>query len=442
MNTRSTLIRGTMLLTAAGMLSRLIGFFYRVFLSNAFGAEAMGIYQLTAPVMALSFSLTAAGLQTAISKYVAEGTADSGRKPHHVLCSGILLSLILSGFCSMLIHRHADFLAAEFLHETRCAPLLRILAFSLPLASLHSCFNGYFYGLKRTKIPASSQILEQLARVGTCMGLYYLLLNQGKQPSIALTVIGMLIGEAVSAIFSVLAAYIHFERCSTILFPIPLRSLLASAKNLTLMALPLSANRIVLNLLQSYEAVQLPLQLQKHGLAVKESLSIYGTLTGMSLPLIMFPNVITGSVSVLLLPIISSAQAVGDIKGISRAIRKCVRYSFCIGLAAAGGFLLSGRFLGQFLFHSDNAGTFLLYLSFLCPFLYCSTTLTSVLHGLGKTGISFVLHLSGLLVRLLSVFLVVPSLGIYGYLWGLLAGEIFCAAACLFFLRRYIVQCR
>ena len=62
MKFRSPLVKGTVLLTLSGILSRLIGFFYRVFLSKAFGAEAIGLFQLTAPVWALSFSLTAAGL--------------------------------------------------------------------------------------------------------------------------------------------------------------------------------------------------------------------------------------------------------------------------------------------------------------------------------------------------------------------------------------------
>ena len=49
-------LTGTLILTLAGFCSRLIGFFYRAFLSQTFGEEGMGIYQLLAPVMALSFS--------------------------------------------------------------------------------------------------------------------------------------------------------------------------------------------------------------------------------------------------------------------------------------------------------------------------------------------------------------------------------------------------
>ena len=51
---RHPLIAGTMLLTISGVLSRVIGFFYRIFLSQKIGAEGMGIYQLTIPIYILT----------------------------------------------------------------------------------------------------------------------------------------------------------------------------------------------------------------------------------------------------------------------------------------------------------------------------------------------------------------------------------------------------
>lgn len=70
-HTRHPLIMGAAILTITGLITRIIGFFYRIYLSRLFGEEGMGIYQLLSPVLALSFSLTAAGFQTAISKFVA-----------------------------------------------------------------------------------------------------------------------------------------------------------------------------------------------------------------------------------------------------------------------------------------------------------------------------------------------------------------------------------
>ena len=68
MKRNNPFITGTIILTLTGLLSRLIGFFYRIYLSRLFGEEGMGVYQLLSPVLSLTFSVTAAGLQTAISK--------------------------------------------------------------------------------------------------------------------------------------------------------------------------------------------------------------------------------------------------------------------------------------------------------------------------------------------------------------------------------------
>ena len=67
-----TIIKGTLILTIAGLITRLIGFFYKIYLSNTLGAEKLGLYQLVFPIYGICFTLFASGIQTAISKLVAE----------------------------------------------------------------------------------------------------------------------------------------------------------------------------------------------------------------------------------------------------------------------------------------------------------------------------------------------------------------------------------
>ena len=77
---KNPLITGTIFMSAAGVISRLIGFFYRIFLSRTIGAERLGIYQLIAPVFSICFALTASSIQTAISKFVGDsiGSCNTG----------------------------------------------------------------------------------------------------------------------------------------------------------------------------------------------------------------------------------------------------------------------------------------------------------------------------------------------------------------------------
>ena len=75
MDHKKTVLRGAFLLTAAGFLSRIMGFFYRIFLSRIIGAEGLGLYQMIFPILALALSVTSAGLSTAISHQVSRKNA-------------------------------------------------------------------------------------------------------------------------------------------------------------------------------------------------------------------------------------------------------------------------------------------------------------------------------------------------------------------------------
>ena len=139
---RHPLIFGTIILTATGLITRVIGFFYRIYLSRLFGEEGMGIYQLLSPALSLSFSLTAAGYQTAISKYVA---ADSAKRPSgnlKPLLAGISITLPLSLVTNAILFFSADPIGIFLLKDHRTVPMLRILSFSVPFAALHACIIG------------------------------------------------------------------------------------------------------------------------------------------------------------------------------------------------------------------------------------------------------------------------------------------------------------
>lgn len=419
------LITGTIILTITGMISRLIGFFYRIYLSRMFGEEGMGIYQLLGPVTALTFSISAAGLQTAISKHVASETST---KDYHssakILTAGLLCSLLLSGLCTWFLLQFSDWIAASLLLEERTASMLRIIALSVPLGAVHSCINGYFYGIKKTGIPSATQLAEQLCRVA-CV---YLAARAADRlettPGINVAVIGLVIGEGFAMLISIVALLLRFHRLSSQSKKHRDTGYRQITKALLSMALPLSATRIIINLLQSVEAIHIPNKLQLFGYDTATALSVYGVLTGMALPLIFFPSAVTNSICVLLLPIISEAQETGNHFQIKKATRTAILFSSLFGGICTILFLFLGKLAGQVLFESALAGHFIRTLGFICPFLYLSATMSSILHGLGKTAVTFILNVTALGIRLIFVFLLIPQYGIEGYLWGLLVSHL------------------
>lgn len=428
---KSTFITGTLLLTIAGVLTRMIGFFYRIFLSRTIGAEGLGIYQLISPVMALGFAITAAGIQTSISKFVSMEVGKRNPAGARMYLSiGLVLSLILSLFTSLFIYHYASFISTCWLGDARCTVLLKVLSFSFVPSCIHACINGYYYGLKKTAIPSVCQLVEQIARVGSVYLMYLVNVNQGKTLTLSMTIWGLVLGEIASTLVSV----------STLSTQRQFGNIRVYTTNLVSMAIPLTANRVVLNLFASFENIMIPNRLKLFGYTNSEALSVYGILTGMAMAVIMFPSVITNSVSVLLLPTISEAQSAGNEKMILRTVRKTIESCLILGFLCTAGFFITGNFIGNRFFGNALAGTFITTLGWICPFLYLSSTLSSILHGLGFPGITFCLNMTACSIRILFVLFALPVYGIKSYLIGLLISQLIVALLAIWILYRKLLH--
>ena len=437
MRKKHPLLTGALILTLTGVATRVIGFFYKIFLSRVIGAEGLGIYQMIFPIFGICVSLTVAGVGTSISRFVAgEAARGSLKGARKMLSAGLFLSFSLSLITALWLYRSADFLAVHYLKEPRCGVLLRFLSFALPFCSCHSCICGYYYGLKKTGIPAISQLLEQIVRVGSVFLLARICMEKDIALSPILAVLGLAVGEFFSMLFCLTAWTAQSSRKVPSQTAVP--SLVSCLGQILRMSLPLTGNRVVVNILASIEAVLIPLTLQVYGLDPAAAYSVYGTLTGMSLSFIMFPSVITNSISVLLLPSVSELQAAGDHTNIRATIQKALYFCIPFGSFCTVFFLAAGKMLGTFFFHSPLAGDFIITLAWICPFLYLNSTLNSILHGLGRTSIAFRNNILGITIRILFILLCIPSFGIQGYLWGLLANQLAITLLCLGSLRDYL----
>ena len=144
----------------------MICFFYRIFLSRIFGEEGVGLYQLIFPIYTLGYSLTTAGIETAISRTVArKKSLGKEQEAHKDLYCGLALSFLLPCLSTVLLQKNTVFIADTLLGDARCAPLLTILSYAFPCSAVHSCICGYYYGLKQTKVPAAAQLRHQVGQL-------------------------------------------------------------------------------------------------------------------------------------------------------------------------------------------------------------------------------------------------------------------------------------
>ena len=376
-------------MTAAGVLSRIIGFFYRIFLSRTIGAEALGIYQLIGPVFSLCFALTASSIQTSISKFVGDaigGCKDSlcgEKKARAYLILGLVLSCGLSILTGIFMYFNADWIAVRFLGEARCAPLLVLLTYSLLPCCIHACINGYYYGRKNAFVPSLCQLIEQIARVGSVWIIFQITTEKGIPLTAFHAVCGLVIGECFGLLVS-MSALLREKR-------LPRGSYTSdSICNSTMthaflaMVIPLTINRLSVAFSTSLENLLIPQKLQLYGYTQTDALSIYGILSGMTLSIILFPCVLTNSLSVLLLPAISEARGRSNENQIRRTTQKAIRLGLLLGFAFTILFLLTGDMIGNKLFHNALAGHFICRLAWLCPLMYITSLLNSILHGLGR----------------------------------------------------------
>lgn len=384
-------------------------------MSRTIGASGLGLYQLIFPVFGLCLAVSASGIQTAISRFVA-----SEKNSRHYLYVGLVLSCSLAIIFSLSIYLLAPWIASDILKESRTMELLQLMVFAILPACIHSCFNGYYYGRKISVVPSLCQIIEQLARVFGTLIIYKILLTQGLPLQPIHAVWGLVISE-LSGLFVNLTAFLGMKKETETKTN---ESFSSITKAVGYMAIPLTLNHVLMTLSHSLENLLLPQQLVAFGYTSDEALGHFGILTGMALSVIFFPSAITNSLSVLLLPRISETKAKGDMCIVMDTIKGAVCCGVALGSLCTFIFLFSADWFGSYVFHNALAGAYIRVLSILCPFMYTSSLLSSIVNGLGNANLTLICNLTGCGIRILAIWFLVPIYGMYAYVISMIVAAV------------------
>lgn len=418
-----TFIKGTFILTAAGVATRLLGFVFRVFLSRNIGSEGMGIYQLVMPVSAVCFAIGISGLEVSVSRFTAYYCFRQKKTQAiaiAVLCTLISLALCLA--CAVCVYFSAGFISEYVFHNNSCAPLIRVIAASIPFACIHCMVCSYYIGREKAGLPALSQLFEQLIRIGTVYIMVKIYNQRGEPCNEVIGAAGLVAGEIGSALFCLsIILFRSGGKKSGLSRRMLAKSLHEHGREIAGTAIPVSLNRLALHGLQSVEAALIPLMLISHGLTRSEALSVYGIVTGMAMPIILFPGTLSNSVSQMLLPSMSRHQ--DSPERLRRGSAGAVIFSVSFGFACIIAFVTLGGRLGAHLFGEPSVEDYVKILAWLCPFIFISSTFKSMLHALGKTTRVFVNSMLSETINLACVVWLVPRYGIRAYLTGLLISQ-------------------
>ncbi|MCL1936383.1 MAG: polysaccharide biosynthesis protein [Defluviitaleaceae bacterium] len=417
---KKNVFTSAIILILAGFITRILGFVYRIYMSNIIGSMGMGLYGLIFPVYMLAWSITCSGFTTTISKLTSSEKAKGQYGNIRLfLIQAILITSGIGVVFGMIIYFFAPFIAVNIFNEPRILISLKVLAFGIPFMAAGSCIRGYFYGLHDSLIPAISQVLEQVIRIFLVYMIATMFASSGIEIVVAAAVVGIVVSEIVSFLY-VLFAYkdYNLHKKSKEKFKLnPSNKTKQSLNILVSMSVPLSLSRVSGSLLSTLENILIPQRLMTFGMTQTEALSEFGKLTGMAIPLIQLPSVVLVAFSISLVPAISEAIEIKNYKKINNILSKTMIFSMVVGIGGAAGFIIFSDILGDIIYR-ENISSMLIYLGLLSPFLYANVLLTGVLNGLGAQIFIFRNSLLSSFISIGFIYFLIPIIGVYGYILG------------------------
>jgi stage V sporulation protein B len=421
----SKFLRGTLILIAAGLITRVLGFINRIVVARMIGEEGVGLYMMAVPTLVLVITITQIGLPVAISKLVAEAeTVGDNKQVKKIL----VVSLTVTGTLSIIFFP-AMILLAPLLSETLFTdsrtyyPLLAISPV-VPIVAISSVLRGYFQGKQQMKPYAYSQLIEQIVRISLIAICTKALLPYGIEYAAAGAMFSAVIGELASLIYLLFMFRLKKRIKLRKRFFKSVKAGKDTFFDLMRIAIPTTGSRLIGSLAWFIEPIVVAQSLAIAGVTTTLATKQYGELTGYALPLLMLPSFITYSLSTSLVPAISEAAAQKQTLLIEHRLQQAMRLSLVTGGLAVVVLYVFAEPIMQFMYGSNHAAIFVKVMAPFFIFYYFQGPLQAVLQGLDLAKAAMINSLIGAIVKTVFIFALAtrPSLGIMGAALAMMCG--------------------
>lgn len=445
-----SLMKGTFILTVAGIVVKIIGSLNWIFVSRILGGEGIGLYQMAFPIYFFALSVSTAGVPVAISIITAERVAIKdifgARRVFRIsmwlmLITGIVFSVLTYFGAGWLIEYH-------FIRDPRAYYSVVVLAPAIFFVTLLASSRGYLQGWQRMTPTAVSQIVEQIFRVISMVVLAGLFLPWG----LAYAAAGASFGACAGAVTGLIVlVYYHWQLDRDIqrdftpeeLAPRPEEyqtTCWKIVKRLFKLALPVSAASIMLPVVSALDLAIVPQRLEVAGYTVNQATELFGYLTGMAVPLINLSTLITASLAVSIIPALSEARALSDKSRVYEQTAASVRISNFVCFPAFVVVCILATPIAALIYNAPGAGEAVWACSFSIVLLGLHQVSTGILQGLGHPSIPM---FNMILAAIAKVFLnwsltAQPALGIMGAAFATAADMGVAAAINMVFIYKYI----
>ncbi|WP_310551933.1 polysaccharide biosynthesis protein [Paenibacillus glufosinatiresistens] len=480
--TSSELLEGAFMLSAAALLSKLIGTLQKIPLQNLGGDAVFGIYNTVNPIYSLLLTVAMLGLPTGISKFVAESAAAGDSATARTV---LRLGALLSGAAGLVLGAAAYAgapLIALWVGSSPIVPAIRAASLAMAVVPAMSALRGYFQGLQNMAPTALSQIIEQSARVAVMVGLLLYLTGAGAGGGKIAA--GAMLGSAgggLAGLGVMLVFWRRHRKSAEELRPVEpktagngepagpadggtaaavpglsepqrreaeaaLAEAAAGAERLPragasgllramlLYSIPVMLGSLAVPLVNLVDVFTMP-RLLAEGRSEAEAMAQFG-IYNRGLPLVQLVTMLATSLSVLFIPFMAESKYRGDLEEIRTRTRLSLRWFWLLGLAAAAGLAVLAAPINRALY-GDGSGTAVIALLGLTAAAgTVSIIAAALLQGLGQVRAPALHLLASAALKAALNLLLVPQQGIVGAAVAGVAAQVLAAALNVLLLRK------
>lgn len=417
----SNYLKGASILVAAGILSRLLGLFFKIPLYQMVGSYGNGIYGNVTSIYNLLLMVSTVGFPVAISKMVSESIAKNEyATAHRVFKLSIVILAVLGTLSSLFL-----FFGAEWIIETanwtaESYPALVAIALAPLFISFVSAFRGFFQGFQIMTPTAVSQILEQLVRVFLGVVLCWAFVGQfGIGLGVGGAVFGATAGGLVAAI---LLAYLYYNfaaknkrllKTRTRKRQISNRALL---KRLVIISIPVTLTSALVAMFSTVDSFIYVSRLGVAGIDEITATMMFGDFTNVE-QLINIPLIISGNLAVAMIPAISESFSMRDRTAMNEKIVLAIRVILLVAFPSCIGLSVLSYGIFDLLFPGSPYGGFILStFSYATIFMMLSNTFQSILQSIDRFRIPLINLGVAIIIRFITgwIFLSIPFFNIQG----------------------------
>ena len=395
-----SIFKAVAVVTIFSVITRLLGFFFRIFLSRKLGSVGLGLYQMATSVLGIFMTLISSGIPLTTAKMVSKYESQNDLvKRNKVVTSSLVIALIVATLSSLLILMLKS-VWNLILTDSRAVEIMIILIPSIIFSSIYAIFHGALWGQSDYFNCGLTELLEQIIR----FALTLILLNNVTDYFIAtkFSAISFNITCLLSAIITMI---IYLKKGKLTFKKGEYISIIKSSA-------PITGIRLANSLVQPLTTIIIPTMLIFSGYTQTEAISSFGVVMGMTFPMLFVPMSVVGSISMVLIPTISAMMSKKDFSSIEQNISNSLNISIFICMLFIPLYLSVGNLIGLVLYNNAMSGI-MLQLASVCvlPITMCNLT-GSILNALNLETKSFINYIIGSCVLLVGLIIFTPFIGI------------------------------